>query len=206
MDIDDNTGHDIDPDGFTRRSFLRRAAVGGAAVAVGGVLLSGGHTASAKLHTPVHGVCWDGDKPCKVQYVDLGPVDSDGGKPVYVFEADGFNPFDPGRHYSPRRLQNNVFGGGGHIWPMYLVHSAALQLVASTDGSITLHSTNRAPDGSPMRDLTTKPFRFEDELLEAADRGLVTITFTGVSVDCPIIDADRGDIVVDLNPGVGRFC
>lgn len=192
---------------LARRGFLRTTLVGGAAaIAAGTGILAQPGTAQAKLRTPVHGVCWRGSKPCKVQYVDLGPVDKDGGKPVYVFEADGYNPLDPGRNYSPKRLQNNIFGGGGHIWPMFLVVSAGLDLFASTDGSTLLHSTNRATPGSPTRDLTVDPFRTQDELLSAADRGDVTISFTGVAVDCPIIDAEPGDIVVDLNPAVGGFC
>lgn len=193
--------------GIDRRGFLRSAVLGaGAAVTLGSGLLGAAAPAHARLRTPVHGVCWRGSKPCKVQYVDLGPVDKDGGKPVYVFEADGYNPFDPGRNYSPRRLQNNIFGGGGHIWPMFVVVSAGLDLLASTDGSRTLYSTTRAEAGSARRDLTHEPFRTEDELLLAAEQGEVAISFTGVTVDCPIIDAEQGDIVVDLNPYAGAFC
>jgi hypothetical protein len=164
---------------------------------------------SAKKETPVHGVCWmggNGNNNCKAAYVDLGPVNKNGSKPVWVFPADGDNPFDISGNYSPARLQNNVFGGGGRIWPMYIVVSGNTNLYATTDGNVTIRSTVWFTDGRPSRDLTFNPVTSEDELLALEASGDVVITFTGLNIDCPMTAPDEGDIVVDLNPDVSTFC
>jgi hypothetical protein len=191
--------------GLERRKFLQRAAIVGLA-ASGIALGAGAKTASAGGRFPgVHGVCWLGGKDCKVTYVDLGPTKK-GNTPIYAFPSSDNNPLDTGGNYRPQRLQNNAFAGSGRYWPMFEVVSASLDLFASTDGTKTIYSTVRAPAGSPSRDLTTNPFKSEGEVLAARDRGEVTISFTGVNIDCPITDAAAGDIVVDLNPTVGPFC
>jgi len=180
-----------------------------AAFAVVGLFIGGlfSPIQAAKQETPVHGVCWmGGNNVCKATYVDLGPVNKNGKTPVWVFPADGNNPFDISGNYSPARLQNNIFGGGGRIWPMYIVVSGNVDLYATTDGNVTLRSTAFYNDGRPQRDLTFDPIKSEDELLAAEAAGDVVITFTGLNIDCPMTAADPGDIVVDLNPGIGEFC
>jgi hypothetical protein len=188
-----------------------RAILGWAVLAVVVILFAGQFNSieAAKRETPVHGVCYMGgndNNTCKAAYVDLGPVNKKGTHPVWAFPADGDNPFDVGGNYSPARLQNNVFGGGGRIWPMYIIVSGNVDLYATTDGNVTLHSVTWYGDGRPQRDLTFEPFKSEDELLAAEAAGDIVITFTGLHIDCPMTAPDEGDIVVDLNPDVDAFC
>lgn len=194
-----------DAEQYARREFLKRGGLAVAATAAGGALLTTEAARGGRFEGVVHGVCWLGGKNCKVTYVDLGPARVKG-TPIYVLPSSGANPFDSGGNYRPERLQNNVFAGGGRVWPMWIVVSGSLDLFASTDGTKTIYSTVRAPAGSPLRDLTTNPFRSEEEIFAARDRGELVVTFTGMAVDCPITAANPGDIVVDLNPTVGVFC
>jgi hypothetical protein len=151
-------------------------------------------------------VCFDG-RDCKNTYIDLGPVDKNGKHIVWVFQSPDPNPLDTGGNYSPNRLQNNAFGGGGRIWPVWTVVSGSVDLYASTDGTATIYSTVRGPDPSNFsRDLTTNPFTSEEEILAAAALGEVVINDEGFSADCPITKADPDDIVVDLNPDVFELC
>ncbi len=188
---------------ITRRGFLKKAAVTGAAVSAAGAgtfayaLPAGAQPGAGQ----VHGVCFLGGQECQVTYVDLGPTNS-GNTPVYVMPSDPNgppNPFDSGGNYNPFRLQNNVFAGGGRKWPMWVVHSAGLDLMASTDGTI-LWGDGAAQDGRPTRDLTTNPITSEEELLALEAAGDVTLMFTGVIVDCPITKAKNNETVVNLNP------
>lgn len=190
---------------FARRELLKRGGLAVAATAASGVLLAPRAAHGGRFEGVVHGVCWLGGKNCKVTYVDLGPARVKG-TPIYVFESSEPNPLDSGGNYRPQRLQNNVFAGSGRIWPVWVVVSAQLDLSASTNGTKTIYSTVRAPAGSRSRDLTTNPFRSEEEIFAARDRGEVAVSFTGMAVDCPITSANPGDIVVDLNPTVGGFC
>ncbi len=184
-----------------RRSFLKKATVAGMAVSAAGVLKGTELVQAAPGEGLVHGVCFLGGRECQVTYVDLGPV-SNGNTPVYVMPSDpngSPNPFDSGGNYNPFRLQNNVFAGGGRKWPMWVIHSAGLDLMASTDGTI-LWGDGAAQDGRPTRDLTPNPIIDEEELLALEAAGDVTLSFTGVIVDCPITKARNNEIVVNLNP------
>jgi hypothetical protein len=155
--------------------------------------------------TPILGTCFDGWQ-CKNTYIDLGPVSKNGKHIVWVFQSPDPNSLDTEGNYSPNRLQNNVFGGGGRIWPVWTVVSGTLDLYASTDGTTKIFSTVRGPDPTFSRDLTLMPFTSEEEILHAADIGFVVINDEGFSADCPITRADPGDIVVDLNPDVFELC
>lgn len=182
-----------------RRDFLKLTGAGLAAAA--GLATGVGDAFGQPGSGQVHGVCFLGGQECQVTYVDLGPVNN-GNTPVYVMPADANgspNPFDSGGNYNPFRLQNNVFAGGGRKWPMYLIHSAGLDLFASTDGTV-IYGDGAAQDGRPTRDLTTNPITNEDDLLALEAAGDVTITFTGIIVDCPITKASGGEVVVNLNP------
>ena len=64
--------------------------------------------------------------------------------------------------------------------------------MASTNGA--------ARDGRPTRDLTTNPITSEEELQALAAAGDVSLSFTGVIVDCPITKAKNNEIVVNLTP------
>lgn len=183
-----------------RRDFLKLSGAGIAAAA--GLAAGVTEGFAQKPGTgQVHGVCFLGGQECQVTYVDLGPVNS-GNTPVYVMPADpngSPNPFDSGGNYNPFRLQNNVFAGGGRKWPMYLVHSAGLDLIASTNGTV-IWGDGTAQDGRPTRDLTANPITSEEELLALDTAGDLSVTFTGIIVDCPITTADAGETVVNLNP------
>ncbi len=180
---------------ISRRTFLKSAGAGLAAAALSPVV----RVQAGPGEGQVHGVCFLGGKDCMVTYVDLGPTSS-GNTPVFAFPATDSNPLDTGGNYNPFRLQNNVFGGGGRKWPMYIITSANLNLFATTDGSKTIWGEGATVGGTPNRDLTTNPFKSEEEILAARDAGDVVVTFTGVIIDCPITDARAGEIVVNLNP------
>ena len=186
-----------------RREMLKKTLY--TALAASTLGLPGGAQA-AKFAGTVHGVCFLGGKNCKVTYVDLGLLPKTNGTPIYVFPADRPNPLDRGGNYRPERLQNNVFAGSGKNWLAFNITSGSVRLFASTDGTTTIESTQPTPPGSPARDLTTNPFKSEEEIFAARDRGEVIVTPLNEVIDCPITDATPGDVVVDLNPTVGPFC
>ncbi len=174
----------------------------------------------------VLGVCFMDSDPCGMTYVDLGVYDDpkeatakNDMVPVYVFpsippDAGGRpNPLDPNHAYRPYRLQNNVFAGPGYIWSMWEVRSANLVLKAEPQPGVTLWGIGVDPseyegggdDEKPsrrVRDLYLNPFMGEAEILTLAQRGDVTLVDLRVAVDCPVRQAQPGDLVVNLNPQV----
>jgi len=189
-----------------RRQFVKSVVLAGATLAASGVV--GTNKAFARnTQGRVHGVCFMGGKNCKVTYVDDGVVPGrDNGIDFYTFPSSGTNPLDSGGNYNPNRLQNNTFARGGKYWLMWKAESSSMRLFASTDGTATIESTAAAPPNAPSRDLTLNPFKSEEEILAAVARGEIVVTNLQVVVDCPITDANPGDIAVDLNPTVGPFC
>jgi hypothetical protein len=171
------------------------------------------------------GVCFMGGQSCMDVYVDNGEykeierIDDLGknaaGVPVYVFpsvpasQGGRPHPLDPNKRYRPFRLQNNVFAGPGREWEMWLVKSGTLNLMAQPSDSVILWgvgadqtaTADDDPKGSSVRDLFTRPFTSESDILTFASRGLLRIENTEMIVDCPLATPSPVDEVINLNPG-----
>ena len=177
---------------------------------------------TGELTPRVIGTCFMHNEECVTPYIDFGPylhvppAPTKGGEqtalvPVYVFpsrpasEGGMRHPFDPEGKYRPFRLQNTVFAGEGIVWEMVLVFSGNVTLMAQPEVGTVLWGAGADTTSTNLRDLYSVPFRSEEDILAAAQRGEVIVINTGENTDCPVVEVQDTDIVINLNPQY-RLC